>query len=169
MAPVWGTVMLVMSKGVTVLFAAVWYIKRVGAVVAIMLVGGGGAPALAQEVKNPIVAERMRLMSDIGAASKILGDMVSGRTTFDQARAAQAAETLTQLSGRMPDAFAAPETDPASDALPSIWQNWSAFSARAETLHAAVKSVDPSSTGSLRAGLADIGGACRACHTNFRR
>lgn len=149
--------------------ASIRQVSSLCAASVLLLVGSGIAPAFAQDARNPVVAERMRLMSDVGAASKILGDMVSGRTTFDQARAAQAAATLVQLSNRMPDAFAAQETDPASDALPSIWENWSTFTARAETLRAAVQAVDPSSAGSLRAGLADIGGACRACHTTFRK
>lgn len=126
-------------------------------------------PARAQQASNPVVAERMRLMSDIGAASKVMGDMVSGRTAFDAARAAGAASTLAQLSARVPDAFTANETDPASDALPSVWANWPTFLARADAMRAAAQNIDTASQSGLRAGLADLGGACRACHTTFRQ
>ncbi|SDW69906.1 Cytochrome c556 [Roseicitreum antarcticum] len=135
---------------------------------ALLVASVAAVPVRAQQASNPVVAERMRLMSDIGAASKIMGDMVSGRSAFDAARAAQAASTLAQLSSRVPDAFTANETDPASEALPSIWANWSTFTARADAMRTAAQNIDTSSEGGLRAGLAELGGACRACHTTFR-
>lgn len=142
---------------------------QTGVMAAMLLLIGGVGGTIAQDATNPVVIERMRVMSEIGAATKVLGDMVSGRTAFDETRADQAAASLVQLAGRVPGAFSEPATDPASEALPSIWANWSTFTARASDMRAAAMAVDPSSAGSLRAGLADIGGACRACHTTFRQ
>lgn len=133
---------------------------------ALILVAGA---ALAKDgVKNPVVKERMDLMQTIRANAGILGDMAAGKAPFDAAKAAGAKEALAAAATQIPAKFEPEESDPVSEALPDIWMAWDDFTTDADRLHNAAMSMDPTSLDTLRAGMANVGGACKECHTQFR-
>lgn len=120
-------------------------------------------------VQNPAVMARMHLMSSIAEATKVLGQMASGKTAFDTNRAAQAQAQLRTLSGDVAAAFAAPETDPKSEALPRIWSEPPAFAAEVAEMQDVIAALDVRDPASLQAGVAALSQSCRSCHRGFRK
>ncbi|MEM7090771.1 MAG: cytochrome c [Pseudomonadota bacterium] len=121
-------------------------------------------------VKNPAVMDRMRAMERIGQNTQILGDMARGRTTFDAATAQQAAQTIAVEAADIPDLFKAEETDPKSEALPAIWEDFGAFSSIAAQLSSAASQAAANITSEqdLQAAMRNIGATCGSCHKTYR-
>ena len=126
--------------------------------------------AIAHEnVQNPVVKARMMAMSQIGGASKILGNMARGRADYDAAAARAAAQTMADQAALVPALFEAQEDDPESEALPAIWDNFADFTAKAQALEAAAEAAAQTTTlAALQAAMADVGGSCRSCHKPYR-
>ena len=105
----------------------------------------------------------------------ILGPMAQGRVAYDADAAQTAADTLFHLT-RIDQAPMWPEgTDNASiegtRALPAIWADLEGFTARYSALQdaaAQLQSVAGTDLASLQAALGPLGGACAACHQQFR-
>jgi cytochrome c556 len=135
---------------------------------ALTVILAAGATLAHEGVQNPAVMERMELMKSIGEETKALGDMVQGKTAFDPARAAAAQAALTEAAARIPALFEARETDPKSEALPAVWEDWSGFVADAEAMEVAARGLQTGSAQSLRDSFAALGQSCRACHEDYR-
>jgi len=124
-----------------------------------------------QGVKNPAVAARMHGMSEIGRHMKVLGDMAKGVSAFDAAAAQKAAAGVALHASEAPAMFHGQESDPKSEALPAIWDNFADFTAKAEQLEIAAKAAaqglaDPADLGPA---MQAMGGACAACHKVYRK
>ena len=127
--------------------------------------------ALAHDgVKNPAVKARMEAMGLIGANTKILGQMAKGEIAFDADKARAAAATIAEQAERAPALFEANETDPKSEALPAIWENFADFTAKAGALQMATTTAAQAIAGPADLGpqLGQIGGTCKACHSKYR-
>ena len=122
----------------------------------------------AHAVENPAVQKRMDVMKEIKGAMGVLGGMAKGAIAFDAAAAGAAQNTLIEQSGMVAATFEANETDPKSEALPSIWENWDTFVDMADDLTFAAEGLDASSLDGVRGGLGNIGASCGACHKKFR-
>lgn len=114
------------------------------------------------------VAARMTVMTQIKDAMAPLGGMAKGAVVFDADAAQAAVASLLDASERTAAAFEANVSDPKSEALPAIWENWDDFVAKADDLTFAAESWDVSSLDRLRAGMGNIGAACSACHKSYR-
>lgn len=136
-------------------------------VLAAVLAFAGGI-AIAQQATNPVVIARQQVMKDIGGSMKVLGDMASGKATFDGAAAEAAASRLNAAVARIEGAFEPNVTEAGSEASPRIWTDWPGFVRHAEDLEAGARVLDASSLDSLKATLGGAGGTCRACHTDYR-
>ena len=122
-----------------------------------------------QGVKDPLVMARMEAMSDIAAATKLLGDMAKGAAAFDAAQAREAAATIERLAAETPARFETPADDPKSEARPAIWERFEDFRTKAQALEAAARAAQPLRTeAELKAALAALGAACKACHEDYR-
>ncbi len=119
-------------------------------------------------VKNDAVMERMDNMKDSAAALEVLGKMDKSQMPFDADRAAEAKASLAKLSADVPSLFEAPETDPLSEALPTIWEEWDAFVAKSVAAERAIAGLDVSSQETLGSGLRTVAQACSACHEDYR-
>jgi cytochrome c556 len=125
--------------------------------------------ALAKEgVTNPVVKERMDLMQVVRVSTGTLGDMASGKVPFDATKAAEAQAALAAAAAAIPAGFEPQETDPVSEARPEIWANFADFTAKAKSLEEAALAIDTTSVEGVRAGMGAVGGACKACHTDYR-
>lgn len=125
--------------------------------------------ALAKEgVQDPTVKARMDLMGINGQNTKTLGDMASGKTPFDASAAEAAKAALIAAAADIPVKFEPEVDDPVSEARPDIWMNWDGFTDKAKGLEAAATAIDVSSLEGVQAGMGAIGGACKACHSDFR-
>lgn len=129
------------------------------------------APLAAHDdVKNPVVLERMKTMEAIGAGMKTLVGMAKGEIAFDAAKADAAVAAIAEHGAMAPAKFEANETDPATEALPAIWENWDDFVKKNEDMVMAAKSVGAiADQGALGAALGQIGGTCKACHRDYRK
>jgi len=125
--------------------------------------------AIAKEgVQDPTVKARMDLMGSIGMNTKVLGDMAGGKAPFDAAAAEAAKTALVAAATQIPAAFETEADDPVSEARPDIWMNMEGFVEKAKGLETAAGAIDVSSLESVQAGMGAIGGACKACHSDFR-
>ena len=88
-------------------------------------------------VKDPAVMARMHAMSEIGDATKVLGQMAKGAAPFDATAAQSAADAIAREAARIPALFETRADDPKSEALPAIWERFEDFSALALDLERA--------------------------------
>lgn len=129
----------------------------------------GVAHAQDIEPTDPAAIARQALMGTIGKNIGIVGDMAGGKTAYDAAAAEAAKAALVEATGKIEATFMDQgAADPASAARPEIWTNWATFVTRAKAANAAAAALDVSSTDSIAAGMEALGGACKACHTDFR-
>lgn len=135
----------------------------------IALLCGLATASLAHEgVKDPQVMARMHSMSQISAAFKTLVAMAKQEVPLHQAKARMARDTLITHSLTIPDLFEVPATDPKSEALPTLWDNWDDFTTKAEQLTKAAQGLDFKDRAALADTLGAVGGSCRACHKPYR-
>jgi len=142
--------------------------RRTIAAAALGLAALGGAALAHEGVQNEAVKARMMLMDNIKDAVGVLGGMAKGEMAFDAAKADAAKEALIRHSAEIPAAFEAEEMDPKSEARPEIWENWEDFVGKAEALGAAAGELDTSDQAWMGPGMGKIGGACKACHEDYR-
>ena len=119
-------------------------------------------------VQNEAVKARMAVMEDTKNAMGVIGGMAKGAIAFDAAKAEEAKAALIAAAADVPAKFEAQETDPESEALPAIWENWDDFVAKADAMKAAAEAMDTASLDGLRAGIGGIGQTCGACHKSYR-
>jgi cytochrome c556 len=119
-------------------------------------------------VQDPTVKARMDLMDSIGMNTKILGDMAGGKAAFDASAAEAAKAALIAAAGEIPAKFEVEADDPVSEARPDIWMNTEGFAEKAKGLETAAGAMDVASIEGVQAGMGAIGGACKACHSDFR-
>ena len=120
------------------------------------------------EATDPIVIAHKDLMKSFGGAAKALGGMASGETAFDAAAAEAAKAKLVSGAADIPVVFEKPGSDPASEAKPEIWTNWDDFVLKAKALGDAASALDATSAEGIKTGMGAIGGACKACHSDYR-
>lgn len=132
------------------------------------LILAGGMALAQQQATDPTVIAWKELMRANAGAAKVLGDMASGATAFDQAAAEAAKARLIEDAKATPAAFQTEASDPASRALPAIWANWDDFVAKAGGLAAAAEALDTASAETIGAGMGAIGGTCAACHRAYQ-
>jgi cytochrome c556 len=109
-----------------------------------------------------------------GRAMRTLTPIVRGEAAWNQQAAVQAATTLHNAARQIPASF--PEgTGPnagKTDALPSIWQNWADFQAKAKALETeSAKLLELAKAGDeagFKAQFPTVARTCGGCHENFR-
>ena len=130
-----------------------------------------GIAAAHNGVQNAAVMARMNAMSGIGAGMKILGQMAKGETPFDIQIARTAASSIAGHAAKTPELFKPEETDPKSEALPSIWLNFSDFAAKAKELEVTANKLSESisSMDDLQPAMGALGASCKSCHSDYRQ
>lgn len=120
-------------------------------------------------VKDPQVKARMDGMDVLAEQTKILGQMAKGATEFDAAKVQSALAVMADEADQVQALFEPKADDPKSEALPTIWTEWDKFAMHADDLVAAIAVADGSSAAALGQTLRGIGGACGACHKDYRQ
>ncbi len=121
-------------------------------------------------VKDKNVKERMMVMKEMAGNTKIIGQMLKGKTSFDSNQVKLALERLSALSLETPKVFTINATDPKSEAMPNIWDEFDEFTKLskdlAETSIVLANSVENPTD--LRPALKRISSGCKACHSRYR-
>lgn len=110
----------------------------------------------------------MHVMMQSSTAFGTLAKMAKGEIPFEADRAQAAAAELVSLAAQTPQAFAANESDPQSEAKPEIWENLSDFNRKAAETEQQAKALETTTLSDLRAGLPALGASCLACHQLYR-
>ena len=121
-------------------------------------------------VKDKNVKERMMVMKAMADNTKIIGQMLKGKTSFDINEAKLALERLSYLSLETPEVFKVNATDPKSEAKPTIWDEFDEFTKLSKDL-AETTEVLAGSVGTindLRPALKRVSAGCKACHSKYR-
>ena len=130
-----------------------------------------GTAALAHGgVKDPHVMHRMMGMSELAKQMKLIGAMAKGAMPFDADAARAALLTISREASQIPALFETAATDPKSEALPVIWDEFDSFTSRASELESLTRGLAGSVTteADLRLVIQQLGKACGACHSDFR-
>ena len=140
--------------------------RRAPLLLALALVGTMALAA--EEAKDPDVKARIALMQALKAETGTLADMVAGKAPFDAAKAEAAIEALRADADRVEPAFKPRADDPASEALPDIWNAPSEFRQKGNRLMKATMELDGGSPGALGDSLETLSAACKDCHGRFK-
>ena len=143
---------------------------RRGWVLALGLVCAAGVALAHTGVKNMTVMKRMEAMQSIGESTKVLGQMAKGERTFNAEKAREAALAIARHASQAPALFEEKAEDPKDEAKPVIWERFDDFVAKSEALETVASRLAGSleTKDDLRAGLGEIGAACKACHEVYR-
>jgi len=121
-------------------------------------------------VKDKNVKERMMVMKEMAGNTKIIGQMLKGKTSFDANQVKLALERLSALSLETPKVFTINATDPKSEAMPNIWDEFDEFTKLskdlAETSIVLANSI--AAIEDLRPALKKVSSGCKACHSRYR-
>tara|TARA_E500000318_G_scaffold42924_1_gene40949 strand:- start:2099 stop:2548 length:450 start_codon:yes stop_codon:yes gene_type:complete len=144
----------------------------VGAAVALAM--SVSISAIAHEGATGVVKERMDGMKSIGQQVKIMVPMLKGTLPYDPAKVAESAGIIESHAGEnFTKLFPEDSDGHPSEALPTIWDDWSKFNDIASDLQSranALKMVaaNGGSEGDFKGALGNMLQTCKSCHSNFR-
>lgn len=125
--------------------------------------------------ENPAVVARQAHMQLYQHNLVILGGMAQGQIEYDAESAMTAAKNLVTLNNVDQRSYWMPGTDSesveGSRTLPALWENFDRAMVITGEFEAAVNAMgDAAGTdlASLQAAMGPLGGACSACHREFR-
>lgn len=125
----------------------------------------------AHEGATGIVKERMDAMASMSHAMKAIGKSIEANR--DLAAVQNEAGRVREVAAHIPQWFPPGSTAKPTDALPTIWQRWPDFRARAAQLEqesaklaAVAASGDPKA---IAAQFRVVGQTCTRCHTDYRQ
>ena len=131
--------------------------------------------ATAHDIDNAAVKARIALMQLYAFNLSTLGAMAKGDVAYDAEAASRAAGTLVTLSqvdqSAMWPAGSDSASDPASRALPAIWENFPDVSAKGAAFGEAAVAMQAAAgqdLEALQAAMGTLGGTCSACHKAYR-
>ncbi|WP_407493805.1 c-type cytochrome [Pseudooceanicola sp. MF1-13] len=138
--------------------------------IAIALIASGTAAFAHSGVKNPDVMNRMMGMSELAKQMKVIGTMAKGEAAFDADAANAALAKISEEASYIPSLFENKATDPKSEALPAIWDNWDSFTAHATELEELAGGLAGTiqAEADLGPAMGQLGKSCGACHADFR-
>ena len=135
--------------------------------------------AIAQDAEDPFadaVETRHGLMLQMQTDVAKMGAMAKGETDYDAAVAGKAAANIAAIASVISmDQFPAGSEYQASTdsfALPAVWASQDDFLGKIADLNmaaAAMQTAAATDVKGLKAGMAQLGGACSACHKAYRQ
>ena len=126
---------------------------------------------VAQDANKAAYDKRSKAMKSNGESMGVLGKIAKGEAPYTP-DAVKAAETVSAVSKELAGLFPAGSAVGESRAKPNIWTNWPDFQNKAKALvDPADKLVAAAKTGNkdeIGKALGAVGGACKACHDDYR-
>jgi cytochrome c556 len=129
---------------------------------------GLAVPALAHQGAKGDVKIRMESMKTMGKSMKTLASMEKGDVMFDAELAEEARLFLLKEAKEIEENFKNNPESNISEASPDIWSNWDDFLEKGKQLEIVAKQVKFNSIDDVRQGLGKLGGACKACHQDYK-
>jgi cytochrome c556 len=124
----------------------------------------------AHEGATGIVKERMDAMTTMSHAMKAIGKLIEANR--DLAAIQDEAGHVRDIAAHIVQWFPPGSTTKPTDALPTIWERWSDFQARAAQLQQeSAKLATVAASGDPKAIAAQfrvVGQMCTGCHTDYR-
>lgn len=97
-----------------------------------------------------VVAERTDLMKEVGRATKQSANMLNGKITYDAAVLRANAELIARSGGTaLMELFPVGSDSTASDALPTVWEDWPRFEAYAKQMSRLAEALRESTSNPL--------------------
>jgi cytochrome c556 len=130
------------------------------------------APATKEEALK-VMHERHEGMEQIGKSTKAIKRQLDSSTP-DVAEIRKASATIAELAAKSPNWFplgTGPDVAK-TGAKPEIWQNYPDFVAKDRDFRTAAQAFDAAAQSGdlsqIKAGFAELGKACKACHDKYR-
>ncbi|NVO24366.1 c-type cytochrome [Donghicola mangrovi] len=138
--------------------------------VTLTLIAMGTAALSHGGVQDKNVMARMEVMKTIGSQMKLIGKMAKGETAFDAAAVNAALTEIAAQAALVPDSFETPATDPKSEALPLIWEQFDDFTKLAGDLESTAANLAGTvqTDADLGPVMGQMGATCKACHSTYR-
>ena len=124
-----------------------------------------------------VVKQRMDAMSEMGDAMGVMADMIKQKRPFDPGEVTTATRLLVEHTNQLIELF--PDTaesrhGAATEALPSIWENWDSFTDSSQNLATKLATFQATAANGLneqvlRQEFRKIAKACSGCHEDFRK
>lgn len=133
---------------------------------------GGFTSAFAQDDAHPAVTARQAHMQLYAHNLGVLGGMAQGKIDYDAEAAQAAADNLLAVAALDQRGYWPEGTAEGTKALPAIWDNMDDFMAKSEDLvfeAQGVADVAGTDLASLQGAMGNLGGACSACHREYRQ
>jgi len=115
---------------------------------------------------------RQKIMTTNGQNMGAIGDILKNQLPL-QGNIAEHARILSINAKMIPGAFKAQAAEGKTDAKADIWKDWSAFEAKAKKLQEESDKLAQVAAGGNMAEIGEqikkVGGACKACHDDFRK
>lgn len=121
--------------------------------------------------EDPAVTARKAHMQLYAHNIGILGGMAQGKMDYDAGLAQIAASNLAAVAALDKTTYWVEGTAEGTKALPAIWENMDDFMAKQDMMiaaSAAMAEVAGTDLASLQGAMGDLGGACSACHREYR-
>ena len=142
--------------------------------VAVVLVLGLGAQALAVDEPENVIKYRQAVLKAIGGHTGAIVAVVKGEVSYlgDVAAHARAIHEMSKLlPGLFPEGTGR-DNYPETRALPELWNDWAKFEAAAKDLQVQSATLAEVAEGgdlaAIGAQLQNLGKACGSCHKPFR-
>lgn len=148
-------------------------LKLTGAIVAALV---AGSAVLAQDAPFGMeIKARQGLMNYMALNIGVLAGMAKGEAEYNAEAAKQAADAIASVAtidmSKIWPKGSDKGANPATNALPAIWDEGSAIGDKLQALRdgaAAMQAAAGTDVDSLKAAMGGLGGACAGCHKAFR-
>ncbi len=141
---------------------------------AMILVLGFGAQALAVDEPQNVIKYRQAVMKAIGGHTGAIVGVVKGEVSYDGHVAAHARgiNAMSKLLGGLFPKGSGRDVYPETRALPEIWNDWDKFGAAAKNMEVQsaklVAAAESGDVAAIGAQLQNLGKSCGGCHKPFR-
>ena len=119
-----------------------------------------------------VIAERQKLMKEIGDGMKALAPVFKGTEALGE-KAEASAKLIEANFSKARDLFPASSTSKDSDALETIWSEnagfLTGFDKAEESAAAVVEASARKEDADFKAALAKLGQTCKSCHEKYRK
>jgi cytochrome c556 len=145
------------------------YLAKTIALFGFLVVVACGSLAHAQA---DVIAERQKLMKEIGDGMKALAPVFKGTEALGE-KAEASARLIEANFSKARDLFPAGSTSNDSDAMETIWSEnagfLTGFDKAEESAAAVVAATARKEDAEFKAALAELGQTCKSCHEKYRK